>query len=160
MKNIILSIIAFSTLGGLARAQSLQNKVVAAGGESFTSATASLDWTLGETVVQTWANGVMLAQGFHQVFELATPVFERPSSNFEIKVYPNPATDWLALETDAGQPLTATLYDLYGRTLLTREFGPQTEKLDLSALPPGTYLLGVADEAGPVQTFKFQKIRF
>ena len=110
--------------------------------------------------MESWPNGVNLAQGFPPDLDLVTPVFERPCSNIELKLYPNPATDWLALETDAYQPLTATLYDLYGRTLLTRQFGRQTEKLDLSALPPGTYLVGVADEVGPVQTFKFQKVRF
>jgi len=160
MKKVLPSIFAIALVIHSVPAQTLQNEVVAAGGESYSTSTAGLDWTLGETVVESWSNGVKLAQGFHQVFELATPVFERPCSNIEIKVYPNPATDWLALETDAYQPLTATLYDLYGRTLLTPQFGLQTEKLDLSALPPGTYLVGVADEAGPVQTFKFQKVRF
>ncbi len=160
MRKIITSIFALALFNCVAGAQVLQNEVVAVAGDTFTSATTGLDWTLGELVVANWSNGVALSQGFLQVFELATPVFERPYSTIEIKVYPNPATDWLALETDAAHPLTATLYDMFGRNLLTCKFGPQTEKLDLSTLTPGTYLVGVADEDGPVQTFKFQKIRF
>ena len=52
-----------------AGAQSLSPKVIASAGGYFTSANASLSWTLGETIGQTFTNGsYMLTQGFQQPY--------------------------------------------------------------------------------------------
>jgi hypothetical protein len=65
----------------------------------------------------------------------------------EIKAYPNPAGDFVTVEsTTTG--LTLRLFDLLGRQVLSDSALNGIEQLQLSHLPAGTYLLEVFDELG------------
>lgn len=58
-----------------------------------------------------------------------------------IRIYPNPATDYLLIEgTD--EKAVVSVYDLAGSLILRRE---ATERLDVSALSAGTYLVRIED---------------
>lgn len=165
MKKSILLLLIAPALASIAGAQTLAIQVLTGAGDTFSAANGTkLDWTLGEPVVETFANQAALTQGFLQAFDLATPVLEQPLSDILLKVYPNPASDRLTIETDAATPLQAQLYDLYGRLLLTAILKSQKETLDISHLPSGAYLLSILgerpDSYREVQTFKIQKLRF
>src|SRR4051812_9015968 len=67
MKRIYIFVLLFICIQ--AGAQSLSPKVIASAGGYFTSANASLSWTLGETMGQTFTNGNnVLTQGFQQPY--------------------------------------------------------------------------------------------
>ncbi len=154
MKSLLI-IISFIMTASLSIGQDLILEVIAAEGTIMTASNGmDLHWTLGETVVEHFQNGTTLSQGFHQNFDFATPVFETPYQNIEIKVYPNPATEWIAIEADSPENLEYRLYDLHGRTLLTSTLTNQMEQLNIKSLPGGTYLLNVSGEHGLIQTFK------
>ncbi|MBI5915917.1 MAG: T9SS type A sorting domain-containing protein [Bacteroidetes bacterium] len=165
MKKFLFLLLIASALAGPAASQTLAIQVVAAAGDTFTAANgAELDWTLGEPVVETFANQAVLTQGFHQAFDLATPVLEQPLSDILLKVYPNPASNRLTIEAEAAAPLRAQLFDLFGRLLLTVQLQNRTEQLDVSHLPAGTFLLSILEERPDryreVQVFKIQKFSF
>ncbi|WP_417588769.1 T9SS type A sorting domain-containing protein [Owenweeksia hongkongensis] len=65
----------------------------------------------------------------------------------EVAIYPNPTNDFLNLENlpKEGQ---VTLYNLSGKLLLQQPFKKENNKLDLSNLPKGVYLLELQNNAG------------
>ena len=159
MKTILL-IISFLTSINLASGQSIELEVISGNGDIYTSNSGmDLHFTLGEVMVQRYENGEILTQGFHQMYDEATPVFETPKANIELKVYPNPTTDWVAVETDSNEPLYLQLFDTNGQLLYNAKQYDQIEKLDVSNLPSGSYFLNVAGEKGLIQSFMLQKIR-
>jgi len=70
-----------------------------------------------------------------------------------VGVYPNPAVDWLNLES-ASDFERLEVYDLQGRLVLT--WRESQQRLDISSLEAGQYLLRVfyADEVGHAQFLK------
>jgi hypothetical protein len=161
MKKICFFFTAFLPWVPTVVAQSLAIDVVAAGGESFAVANGpTLTWTLGEPVVETLVNQATLSQGFHQVFEFATPVFDAPNADVAARVFPNPATNWLTIETDATVPLQAQFSNLYGQHLLKCDLTENTKTIQLNSLPAGTYLLRIMNAEGRLlQAFKVQVLR-
>lgn len=159
MKTILLFISLILTAASVF-GQSIELEVITGHGDIYQAANGSdLHFTLGEVMVQRYDNGEILTQGFHQTYEEATPVFETPKRNIEIKAYPNPATDWVAVETDSNEKLYLQLFNTNGQLLYNAEMTNQTETLDVSNLPGGMYYLNVADKEGLIQSFKLQKVR-
>lgn len=79
----------------------------------------------------------LIGTGIHQLGSEELP---------ELRVYPNPVTDLLAVEGEG--IIEMELYDLSGRKLMEAEQGP----LHVSALPAGNYILEVRTEAGEFST--------
>ncbi len=69
-----------------------------------------------------------------------------------IKVYPNPATDLVNIETSTNGQVKAELLSQEGKTFLSTEFENKTT-IDLSHIPSGLYLIKVTSDYG-VKTFK------
>lgn len=69
-----------------------------------------------------------------------------------IKVYPNPATDLVNIETSTSGQVKAELLSQDGKTFLSTEFENKTT-IDLSHIPSGLYLIKVTSDYG-VKTFK------
>ncbi len=68
---------------------------------------------------------------------------------FSDKIYPNPATSQLTLESDAN---TYTIFDLYGRTVKSGRILNSTQTIDINDLNSGIYLIQTA-----IGTEKFVK---
>ncbi|MCD4697206.1 MAG: hypothetical protein K8S16_13295 [Bacteroidales bacterium] len=66
MKNLFITILLFGLTATLS-AQSISSEVISASGDYFVNTNASLSWTLGEPITETFANGnIVLTQGFQQ----------------------------------------------------------------------------------------------
>ena len=76
-----------------------------------------------------------------QCDQLATTIEDARESL--VKVFPNPATDWVTIESQAPD-LTAALYDLQGRKMLTHILTQPQSSMDLSSLPRGLYVLVIS----------------
>ena len=67
-----------------------------------------------------------------------------------IQVYPNPATGPVTVQLDAiATPITLTLTDLTGRTVLTSPMASASHTLSVRGIPAGTYVL--RDSAGELR---------
>lgn len=78
-----------------------------------------------------------------------------------IKIYPNPAKDWLMLESDSEHFFTTNQVDLVitdvlGLIVKKLKLTQQT-KVDMSDLKAGIYLLTISDMAGKTYTHKILK---
>ncbi len=81
-------------------------------------------------------------QRIRKVFAYNVAVGNTGATNVAVNVYPNPASTTIFV--DCGQPINAQISGLDGRILLTQD---NVEKVDISHLTPGNYLLHILDPA-------------
>ena len=134
------------------------------GGTARTS-TMTLDWTLGESVVETATTSSRLyTQGFHQPL---LQVSEQPNvtdSNvgYKFTVAPNPVVSSLRIDIVAPEssPLQLLLTDLRGHqyNLPLVPASTTSTQIDMTAFPAGTYLLRIGKADGsPLTSYKIVK---
>ena len=76
----------------------------------------------------------------------------------EVRLYPNPASDFLSLELnmELDADFQVTVLDMYGRVMNTKVYGPtHRTELNISELAVGIYLLRVDTADGAVHVNKF-----
>jgi len=77
-----------------------------------------------------------------------------PNSVFQIpiaglKIYPNPAHEYLTIDYQGTEPLALQLFDALGKVVLSKTIQPKTTvQLDVSKLAKGIYLLSVNGNLG------------
>ncbi|MBB6461783.1 carbohydrate binding domain-containing protein [Flammeovirga kamogawensis] len=70
------------------------------------------------------------------------------NDRFNIKVYPNPSSDYVTISTGNSQgEIEFILYDIMGQSILSDSFFSQ-HRLDISNLEKGTYILVIKDTFG------------
>ncbi|MFZ4476965.1 MAG: T9SS type A sorting domain-containing protein [Saprospiraceae bacterium] len=166
MKNspILLALLACFAFATSASGQAgLERQVIGLAGNSLQTASgATLDFTVGEVIATEVNKGAAsLSQGFQQVFVEKTTLDASELgtvSNAHLEVFPNPARDFLQINTDT--PLQTTLFDLSGRQVLQQTDIENSAQLNISAIPAGTYVLrSITLEGKPAQSFKVQIVR-
>jgi hypothetical protein len=105
-----------------------------------------VDWTLGEVVIETvTGSSVMLTQGIHQTNLVVTDLHDLTSPGLDVKVYPNPAADFLRIEVlrMGNDVFHYELSDITGCRILLKAMQSQIEEIDMSRFVSGTYILHV-----------------
>jgi hypothetical protein len=133
-------------------AQAQVQFVTSTGGDFFSSASGSLEWTLGEPVTETFQkDNTFLTQGFHQTFK-------QESGTTGILVYPNPTRDFLFVRTPSPGNYQIELFNLHGVKLMSGRDPSSADnlyQLDVQALEAAVYLLRVKNiSSGRLFTFK------
>ncbi|MCF0200940.1 MAG: T9SS type A sorting domain-containing protein, partial [Bacteroidales bacterium] len=80
---------------------------------------------------------ILVNQNVDEIFE----------ANFQ--VYPNPVKDALSVVLKEGEIIEITVFDGIGRKILSRK---GEERIDVSSLKSGLYLLFVTTESGTLRT--------
>lgn len=94
---------------------------------------------------------------FPSCLDLSTVSVNEASSQLKLRVYPNPASSQLIVETENEAPLKLRITDMQGRLVQVAQFTAQTRyHLDLTAVSPGLYLLHW-EQAGLMKTEKLVK---
>lgn len=113
---------------------------------------AQISYTVGEAVVTTLTgNEAILTQGFHQSRLLVTPA-EEPVRNATLKVFPNPTSLSVTIESQDDRFSGATMYlfDTAGKMVKQQQAAHGTvlqEKFDLEDLPAGIYWLRIGNRS-------------
>jgi hypothetical protein len=152
MKNKLFILIAMLGFTSLLQAQTLSPTVVSSSGGYFTSASASLSFTVAEmTMVQTFTTaGNILTQGFQQPEDMSVSISETPVVSGEIMIYPNPTNGNFTLSyvSNETSETTINLYNLVGQVVLTKSVsqvkGLNTVNFDISSFSQGIYMLELA----------------
>lgn len=123
--------------------------VVATAGTSFASGNLSLDWTLGEVIVDFYDEpGLGLSQGFHQPVYQLVAIKSIPVEFGQIAVFPNPFSDELMVKMNfaAFEKGEMELVDSKGASVWKKQFegNDVIEHYSASALPSGSYRLMVS----------------
>lgn len=132
-------------------------EVVSTQGDSYSNSNASMDFTVGETVINTGTDGnTTITQGFHQTnWDLLD--IEEHVPTFEATVFPNPATHVLNIEVSEFENVSYSLCDSKGNIVAQDELSSERTLIEVSQLAPGAYSLFLSNETKNIKTFRLVK---
>jgi len=150
-RNTLLLLSVIATLGTSAQ------EVVSTQGNSYSNANGSIDFTIGEVMINTGTDGTTaITQGFHQTNWNFVGV-EDYALHFEVTVFPNPTEDVLTIQTTTFERVTYSLYDAQGKLVLKDALSAEQTPIQVSQLAPGSYSLTLNNDAQILKTFKLIK---
>lgn len=134
-------------------AQSLSPQVMASSGNSFTTASCRIEYTIGEVVTASLTSGVnTLTQGFHQP-EIHFASFENYSEN-SFTLYPNPTDQFVTVASTKQDDMRVYLYDALGKSIMISSVFQEKITIDLQTLSAGNYILMIATSTGqPLRSY-------
>lgn len=158
MKNLVF-LFAFLFTTGL-YSQPVEDVVAAACGGAQTSNGVQYQWLLGEIMVELYADGISLDQGFGPAACFTVSTHDTgPGAEVALAAYPNPTTGLLHLESFTLKNYQAILHDMHGRQLLRQVATLGQAELRLDSLTPGIYLLAIWDDGRLIKSFIVQKLQ-
>lgn len=133
-------------------------EVISTQGDSYGNGTNTLDFTIGEQVIETASNGTNdVTQGFHQTNLIITNI-EDLGINFSVNIYPNPTSDALNLSIEKYENLSFQIYDMEGKLLKKSNLISPLTNVNLSDYPKGTYLFTLTQsDKKKIKTYKIIK---
>ena len=132
-------------------------EVIATQGDSYSNASGSIDFTIGEVLINTGTDGTNdLTQGFHQTNWNFLGV-EDHAPSYEATVFPNPTSEVLNIRTSTFENVTYTLYDAMGKLVLQDRLSAEQTAIQVSQLAPGSYSLILNNRTQNLKTFKLVK---
>lgn len=132
-------------------------EVVSTQGDSYSTSAASIDFTIGEVVINTVSNGSNdLTQGFHQTHWNFLGL-EDAAPEFEASVFPNPMGSELHIQCPLGENLSFSLFDGAGRLVMNGPLTSEEQILDVAILAPGSYVLRLDQMGEMLKNFKLVK---
>ena len=132
-------------------------EVVATQGDSYTKSSGSIDFTIGEVVINTGTDGSNdLTQGFHQTNWNFVSIEDHVPS-YEAIIFPNPTSEVLNIRTSTFENVTYTLYDARGKLVIQDKLSSVKTLIQVSQLAPGAYSLILNNDTQNLKTFQLIK---
>ena len=132
-------------------------EVVSTQGDSYSNASANIDFTIGEVIIATGTDGTNdITQGFHQT-NWNFVGLEDHAPNYEAIIFPNPTEDVLNIRTSTFENVTYTLCDAQGKLVMQNILSAKQTPIQVSQLAPGSYSLTLNNETQNLKTFKLIK---
>ena len=132
-------------------------EVISSQGDSYSNASANIDFTLGEVIIATETDGTNdITQGFHQT-NWNFLGLENHAPDYEATIFPNPTEDVLNIKTSSFENVTYTLYDAQGKLVMQNILSTEQTPIQVSQLAPGSYSLTLNNETQNLKTFKLIK---
>ena len=150
-KHALVLFSLFATISVLAQ------EVVSTQGDSYSNASANIDFTIGEVIIDTGTDGNNdLTQGFHQT-NWNFVGLEDFAPNYEAIIFPNPTEDVLNIRTSAFENVIYTLYDAQGKLVMQDILSAEQTPIQVSQLAAGSYSLTLNNQTQNLKTFKLIK---
>ena len=133
-------------------------EVISTQGDSYNNGTNTLDFTIGEPVIETVSNGSNdLTQGFHQTNLVITKV-EDLNVNFNVSIFPNPTSDLINLTFEKYEGFTLQLFDISGKLLNQLLLSDIKTIISVTQYPKGSYLLTLTNKENKnIKTYQIIK---
>ena len=132
-------------------------EIISTQGNTYSNASGSIDFTIGEVVIFTGTNGINDAtQGFHQTNWNFLGV-EDFAPDYEVIIFPNPTEDVLIIRTRTFANVRYTLNDAQGKLVLQDKLSAEQTAIQVSKLATGSYSLLLNNEIQNLKTFKLIK---
>ena len=155
-KKLFILLSGMFFCGSVVFCQTIQNSVISSTGGSASAGTVKMDYTLGETVIETFTTGGnTLTQGFHQT-NLTLVAIENVELFAEITIYPNPTSELVNIDIPQNYSLLdINMFDVTGKFLKNQANAYGKVTFDVSCLATGTYYLQVINQKNEqTKTFK------
>ena len=156
MKKYILG-----TLFLLAPFLIISQEIISSFGGDSSGSGGSSSYTIGQVFFNTIeSDNGSLVQGVQQPFEfqtLSTPALL--TVQLTAVTYPNPTTDFVLLKIldTALENLQYTLFDLNGKTIVSKKINSFSTRITMKNFAIGLYLLKLTKNNQPLKTFKIIK---
>lgn len=154
-------------MGVVAKGQTVAPEVWASAGDFYKSASMSVTWTMGETVIETYAEpneNLILTQGFNQPTKLLTAIAEHPQNISPIfSVYPNPTSGILRIKLSKpyDRQVEVSLFNTLGQLIQSESWLPNSAaselEISLENLANGVYFLQISSGEASLGVYKVQK---
>jgi hypothetical protein len=134
------------------------------GGSDASGIGGSVAYSIGQ-VVYTMDESLVgsILQGVQQPFEISveTGFYDITEQDLKITTYPNPSKDNLILKVESNnfEELQYVLTDSRGACLKNEQIIGEETKIELTSLPPSTYLLKIYKNKKEQKFFKIIKIQ-
>jgi len=147
MKKILL-FVGFCTGAVCIHSQSLSPQVIASSGNSFTTASCRIEYTIGEVVTASLTSGGnTLTQGFHQP-EIRFASFENYADEYAFTLYPNPTDQFVTVASTKRDDMRVHLFDALGKSIQVSSVFQEKITIDMQTLSAGNYVLMITKENG------------
>lgn len=121
--------------------QQCSPQIISSAGTSFSGSNSQIEYTLGEPVISTYeSTSVTLTQGFHQTRIIISRINENQTPISEFKVFPNPANDFIYVETGQKEAIIK-IVAISGQEIRKIHINKGKTKIELSDLSQGIYLI-------------------
>ena len=147
-KHLLFVIATFASLS--ASAQSITPSVINSTGGTATVGNLIVDWNVGESMISTQTNGIIVTNGQLQPVDEIISV-EELNTSWNVSVYPNPTRDEFVITAPNAGVFEASLFDLAGK-FISKQTLMSTNRMDVRSLANGSYYLQVRNTAS--QEFK------
>lgn len=125
----------------------LDRKLMDSAGDTQTSGSTIITWSLGEPIIGNMNNGnVKLTNGFHPLLNSQTLEIQDSSINLSIIISPNPTNDFLNIYQQQNHDLKVSVFDISGKYIIEETFNFQDHKIDVRRLTKGVYIFYVQDQ--------------
>ena len=145
---MLFVIATFASLS--ASAQSITPSVINSTGGTATVGNLIVDWNVGESMISTQTNGIIVTNGQLQPVDEIISV-EELNTSWNVSVYPNPTRDEFVITAPNAGVFEASLFDLAGK-FISKQTLMSTNRMDVRSLANGSYYLQVRNTAS--QEFK------
>ena len=163
MKKNLVSVGILLLVFSVSYSQSLSPTLLSSQSGSDTSKTMVLDWTLGESFIETISDkDTMFSQGFIQPYLESTKVIQMVD---DVLIFPNPVDTYLNVRLlsndDENGDVSIDIYNVNGSIIKQFKNGFSLTKslqLDISDLPSGIYMVRISDTTRVFKSHKIIKI--
>lgn len=137
----------------------LDRKLIDSAGNTQTSGSTIITWSLGESVIGNMDSGnVKFTNGFHPLLNAQTLDIQDNSIDLSVVISPNPTNDFLNIHQKQNHGLKVSVLDISGKYIMEETFNYQDNKMDVSKLPQGVYIIYVQDkQTQKTNTYKIIK---
>ena len=138
---------------------SFAQEVVSSSGESYSNASGSIDYTIGEVTIETVTDGTnTLTQGQHQP-KLNINSVPSINNTFEVNLFPNPTAHHATLTvTRISKGLKYEVFDASGKIIQSANVNELTTTINLQSIASGQYFLKLTDDvSGQFNSFQLIK---
>jgi hypothetical protein len=129
--------------------QNVSQNVISNAGNYYNSADFSVSWTVGQPVINTLeSNNIIVTQGFQQS-KFSISKIEENISNFDVKIFPNPASDFInvIVNTENNISLLLKILDINGHVVRQAKTGNNKEStINIKKLPESIYFIKVINK--------------
>lgn len=143
MKHIVM-ILLITTYS---YSQSISKQVLSTSGKTQSNSNLKVSWTIGEPVVGLMTAGGrnQLANGFHPALNLQVLSVEDNSMEAQIKVFPNPTSQFLFVSHPELNAFGIQIVDLNGKQVYSGTISKE-QPLDVSNYSQGMYLVTIENK--------------
>lgn len=157
MKSSLLFL--FILAGFSLKAQNFGPEVLSTSGGNYSNGVTQFTYTLGETFTDTYTTSDnILTQGFEQPEYYIVTAIEKASSEFQISVFPNPASEFLKINFNKSYSgLSYQLLDINSKLLISESLVSNEAEINLIQFSNASYALIILQAERQIASYKIIK---